>query len=139
MAGFVAARLTRGTGRLALVALVAAAATPGIAQMDDAALTEARQLFTNACATCHTAGKGEPNRQGPNLHGVVGRKAGTVPGFAYSSALKDADLVWDEASLDPWLENAQGFRKGTIMVYRQRDPERRAKLIAYLKTLKDNP
>ena len=55
--------------------------------------------FNNACRTCHTLREGD-NRLGPNLHKIVGRKAGSLPNYGYSSAMKGADMVWDKATLD---------------------------------------
>ena len=54
-------------------------------------------LFNNACRTCHTMKEGD-NRLGPNLHNIIGRKAGSLPNYGYSSAMKGADFVWDRRS-----------------------------------------
>ena len=90
-------------------------------------------LFTNQCGTCHTVEHSAPPRQGPNLAGVVGRKAGTFPGFKYSPAFAHADFVWDDARLDSWLANPQAMLPGTIMVYHQANPKTRQAVIAWLK------
>lgn len=86
-----------------------------------------------ACAACHSLAPGR-NRTGPSLAGVVGRKAGTAPGFRrYSQALKDSSTVWDEQSLNDWLTDPQAFLPGTRMAFRGLpDPRARADLIAYL-------
>src|SRR5438045_4463729 len=58
--------------------------------------TESGQLtFNNACRTCHTTKEGD-NRLGPSLHNIIGRKAGSLPTFGYSSAMKGADFVWED-------------------------------------------
>jgi len=57
-----------------------------------------QQVFNNACRTCHSIREGD-NRQGPNLFEIVGRKAGSLPNYAYSSAMKNAGFAWDEAKL----------------------------------------
>ncbi len=90
------------------------------------------------CGACHTARAGDPSRIGPNLFGVIGRPAGIVEDFAYSVALREADVVWDETTLDAFLTDPQGFLPGNRMALPGGvpDPERRAALIAYLKTLK---
>jgi cytochrome c len=91
----------------------------------------------NECAVCHTAKAGEANRVGPNLFGVAGREAGMVEGFAYSKALTESDIVWTDENLGAFIENPQAFLRGNRMAYAgQRDPEKRADIIAYLKTLK---
>ena len=91
------------------------------------------QLFQRQCGTCHTVEPGGSARQGPNLHGVIGRKAGAVPDFKYSAALAGADLTWDEARLDAFLANAQAVVPGVVMPYRQGNAEVRQTIIAYLK------
>lgn len=101
----------------------------------DIDLAKARQLFVSACGTCHTAEKGGPNRQGPNVYDIVGKPAAARDGFKFSEPLKSSGFVWDEPTLDRWIEDAQAMRPGTIMAYRQRDAERRKLVIAYLKTL----
>ena len=65
--------------------------------------TESGQLtFNNACRTCHTTKEGD-NRLGPNLHNIIGRKAGSQPNYGYSSAMKGADFVWDKEKLDRFI------------------------------------
>jgi cytochrome c len=71
-------------------------------------------LFNNACRTCHTLREGD-NRLGPNLHKIVGRKAGSLPGYGYSSALKGADLTWDKATLDKFIANPDQVVNGHSM------------------------
>lgn len=95
------------------------------------------ELFLKNCQACHTSGKGEPQRQGPNLWGVVGRTAGTVKGFKYSDALKSSAIVWTPEQMDAWLTFPQIMVRGTIMVSRQSDPDTRKAIIDYLTTLKD--
>jgi len=93
-----------------------------------------RAQFLASCGTCHSVEPGAEPRQGPNLNGIFGRKAGSVDGFKYSDALKTADWIWDEAHLDSWIENAQAMRPGVFMPYRQADPAKRAEVIAFLKS-----
>jgi cytochrome c len=87
------------------------------------------------CAPCHSTKPGE-NKVGPSLAGVLGRKAGTEPGFSYSPALKGQDITWDEASLNEWLLGPGKFAKGTKMIYSVPGEKDRQDVIAYLKTLK---
>ena len=112
-----------------------AVAMPMVQAQDD----PNRAQFLKSCGTCHAIEAGAGPRQGPNLWGVYGRKAGTLDGFKYSDALKSADWVWDDAHLDKWIENAQAMRPGVVMPYRQADPEKRAKVVEFLKTLKATP
>ena len=92
------------------------------------------------CKVCHNFAKGQPNKIGPNLHGVVGRKAGAVAGFSYSAAMKTkaaGGLVWNAATLDPWLAAPAKYMPGTKMAYAGlKDPAQRKAVIAYLATLK---
>lgn len=70
---------------------------------------------------------------GPNLHGLFGRKAGSVQGFAYSEAMKASGIVWDAKTLDRYLAAPTATVPGTRMVAKVGNPARRAALIAYLK------
>lgn len=94
------------------------------------------ELFKRQCSTCHTVNAADPQRQGPTLAGVFGRKAGTVSGFHYSPGFAKADWSWDEAHLDPWLTNPQAVIPGAIMPYKQAKAEVRTAIIGYLKDLR---
>ena len=88
-----------------------------------------------ACAACHA--KDHTNRVGPGLQGIIGRTAGTVAGFRYSRAMKQAGLVWDEKSLDAYIAAPQKVVPGNTMPYAGlKNDKDRADLIAYLVTLK---
>lgn len=92
------------------------------------------------CKVCHNFVKGQPNKIGPNLYGVVGRKAATVAGFSYSAAIKAkgaGGLVWNASTLDPWLTAPAKYVPGTKMAYAGlKDPAQRKAMIDYLGTLK---
>ncbi|SFV28967.1 c-type cytochrome [Hyphomicrobium facile] len=64
------------------------------------------EVFNNNCRTCHSWKK-DDNRLGPSLHGVVGRKAGSVEGFNYSPAMKEANVTWDEGTVDKFIANPE--------------------------------
>ena len=86
------------------------------------------------CQTCHSIDVGV-NKIGPSLHGVVGRKAGTVAGFTYSAANKNSGITWSPEKLFQYLESPQRFVPGTKMTFAGlTDPQKRADVIAYLKT-----
>lgn len=123
---------------LAYVALTLGAGARAEAQMALPALKppSGEELFKRQCSTCHTVNAADPQRQGPTLAGVFGRKAGTAAGFHYSGGFAKADWSWDEAHLDPWLADPQAVIPGAIMPYRQAKPEVRAAVISYLKELK---
>ncbi len=101
-------------------------------------LAAARKLALNQCGVCHVFKAGEPNRQGPGLFGVVGRAAGSMAGFTYSEAFTKAlgGKTWDVSALDRWLTDPQAIAPGTVMLYRQDDPDKRAALIRYLESLR---
>lgn len=86
-----------------------------------------------ACSGCHSI---DENDLGPMHRGVVGRRAGTVPDFNYSPALKNSGITWDAASLDRWLQNPSDLVPGTKMFFRLSDAQSRDDIIAYLQTLK---
>jgi cytochrome c len=92
-------------------------------------------LFNNACRTCHTLKEGD-NRLGPNLHNVIGRKAGSLPNYGYSSAMKGADFVWDKDKLDSFIAKPDELVPGNSMkpYGGLTSAEDRAKLIAFLQS-----
>jgi cytochrome c len=85
--------------------------------------------FEKRCASCHSMTK---NQQGPQLAGLMGRRAASVPRFAYSSALKKSGLTWTEGTLEKWLADPDTLVPDTTMEYRVRSAEERLDLIAYL-------
>jgi cytochrome c len=88
-----------------------------------------------ACAACHATD--HANRVGPGLEGIIGRKAGTAPGFSYSSAMKQSGIVWDAKTLDAYLESPQKAVPGNRMTYTGlKNPTDRTDLVTYLATLK---
>jgi cytochrome c len=91
------------------------------------------QAFNNACRTCHTVKQGD-NRLGPNLHKVIGRKAGSLPGYNYSGAMKEADFVWDEEKLERFIANPDEVVAGNNMkpYGGLASKDERAKIIAFL-------
>lgn len=90
-------------------------------------------LFRGQCATCHSLNASDPPRQGPNLAGIVGRPAGSVPGYKYTQGYTTAGFNWDEARLDTYLTNPQAMFPGSTMAYRQANAGTRGILIDYLK------
>lgn len=98
--------------------------------------TKGEKLFKARAAQCHTASKGGANGVGPNLFGIVGRRSGTIEGFAYSKANQDSGVTWSPDVLDVYLENPKKFMPGTKMSFAGlKKPQERADLIAYLQTL----
>jgi cytochrome c len=95
---------------------------------------------TRLCQACHTLDKGGPNRVGPNLWGVVGRKRATEPGYDYSSAMKAKGGTWTFDELNKFLAGPQKYIPGTKMTFAGvSNDKQRADLIAYLRTQSDNP
>lgn len=105
------------------------------AHADDAP-ERGRALYRERCSACHDP---DYNGAGPAHRGVVGRQAGTVPGFAYSPALKAAGFVWTPERLDRWLADPEAVRPGQRMGVSVADAAERADLIAYLRTLGPAP
>jgi cytochrome c len=91
------------------------------------------ETLYQGCMDCHSIDK---NDVGPMHRGVVGRPAGTVPGYAYSPALKKSGLTWDEPTLDRWLIDPSALVPETKMFYAVESPQDRADIIAYLKQQK---
>jgi cytochrome c len=112
---------------LALVALTAAAR---------ADTSDAKLAFNNACRTCHSYEPGD-HRLGPSLHGVVGRKAGSIEGYGFSSAMRQSSIVWDEANLDAFIANPENVVHGNAMkpFGGIADPAQRKEIIGFLKSI----
>ena len=108
-----------GAAPAAAVATVAAAAPPEFA----------------ICRTCHSPEK-DKNGGGPSLFGIVGSKAGEVPNYAFSPALKASGIVWTPEKLDTWLQGPMKMVPGTKMVIAVPDAAKRKAIITYLETLK---
>ncbi|MCL7715794.1 c-type cytochrome [Stenotrophomonas mori] len=84
------------------------------------------------CAGCHDTRADLGHRVGPNLHGVVGRPAGSAPGYPYSDAMKRSGIVWDAQTLDAFLASPQKQVPGNRMLNTTSDPARRQAVIEYL-------
>ena len=112
----------------ACAVLVAAQAV--FSQAAAADVERGRQLYESRCIGCHSM---EANRVGPAHKGVFGRKAGAVPDYDYSDALKKARLVWTERNFDRWLENPEAVIPGQRMGFSVPAAKDRADLIEYLK------
>ena len=92
------------------------------------------------CRSCHSAVLHGGNLVGPNLYNVFGRRAGTLPGFAYSDALKVSKIVWNANTLDTWVTNPRADVAGTKMTFLGvENPKDRTDLIAYLKVITTPP
>jgi cytochrome c len=87
------------------------------------------QNLYGACMGCHSL---DQNDVGPRHRGVVGRKAGTVPGYRYSDALAHSGIVWTPANLDRWLSGPQAMVPGAKMFFHLTQARDRADVIAYL-------
>jgi cytochrome c len=116
---------------LAASAGVVAGSGTALAQTGDVA--KGADVYDDRCSGCHVIGG---IGQGPNLAGVVGRRAGASPGFAYTPALKGSGLTWTPANLDRWLTGPPRVVPGTAMTVVVPDTAERRELIAYLATLK---
>ena len=85
------------------------------------------------CGACHSIAPGGPNMTGPHLHGVVGRKAGSVADYNYSDVIKNAGFTWDPAHLNTWISGPRAMFPGTKMSFAGlKDPKDRTDVIAYL-------
>jgi cytochrome c2 len=117
--------------RLTTLAICAGlSAFAGAAEAQDA--KHGAQVFSTFCGICHSVQAGR-NVLGPSLHGVVGRKAGTLPGFNYSPAFTSANVVWSETTLDTYLADPKAFIPKNRMGFNGvKNPKDRADLIAYL-------
>lgn len=104
------------------------------AQADDA--KEGGAIFQR-CAICHSNTKGAPAKIGPNLFGVVGRKAGTEANFSYSAAMKNSGITWTDDKLEAYVQHPQAVVPGNRMAFGGLSSKHDAhELVEYLETLK---
>src|SRR5579864_2373694 len=90
-----------------------------------------------ACQVCHSVTKGGPNGLGPNLFGVAGRKAASLPGFYYSVALKNSKIIWTNDKLKSWVTGPSKLVPGNRMAFAGiSDPSKADDVVAYLDSLK---
>jgi cytochrome c len=89
-----------------------------------------KELFDKRCGGCHALDR---DKEGPQLHGVFGRKAGSVTSFQYSDALKKSGIVWTEGTLEQWLADTDKLVPNNDMTFHVERAEERQAIIAYLK------
>lgn len=111
-------------------ALVAVVSTNAHAQETDAG----KRVF-NKCLACHAIGPGATTKVGPELNGLIGRKAGSVAGYNYSDANKNSGITWTEEEFAAYIRNPQGIIKGTKMTFAGLKSDKEiADLTAFLKS-----
>ena len=123
--------------RAVALAMLVSFALAGNALALDAGDAAAGAKVFKKCQACHSIVAADGNKIGPNLHGVIGRKAGTHEGFNYSDAMKaagEAGTTWDEATIEKYLRDPKGFVPKNKMAFAgiKKDSDL-ANVIAYLK------
>ena len=119
-----------GSGGAGMVLAVSLAFTASPVKAQDAAAGE--KVF-GVCRACHQIGETAKIAVGPVLNGVIGRKAGTYPGYSYSEANKNSGITWDEATFTTYIKNPRGTIPGTKMIFIGITDEKKIKdLLAYL-------
>ena len=114
--------------------ILAALFLPAAAQAGDAA--KGKTVFQR-CAICHRVEKDGGNGLGPNLFGIVGRKAGTAPGFAYSAAMKGSGITWSADKIAAYVTHPSAVVPGNRMAFAGiGNPDQVSDVVAYLATLK---
>ena len=112
------------------VALLAVACSREVRAQDAAA---GEKIF-GVCKTCHQIGETAKNGVGPNLNGIMGRKAGSVPGYTYSAANKDSGITWDEGTFREYIKDPKAKLPGTKMAFAGlKDEQKVSDLVAFLK------
>jgi cytochrome c len=124
-----------GNGRIRRTVITGLLLTGSAATALAADPAAGEKIFKAQCGICHAVVAGQ-NRIGPTLFGVVGRPAGSVPGFNYTADHKKLGVTWDAATVDKYLANPRAMVPDTSMVYAGlKDDAERADLVAYLETL----
>jgi cytochrome c len=114
--------------------VIAAIAVAFTAAPAGAADIEAGKTIFNRCKVCHRLDAGAPGSLGPNLHGLFGRKAGSLDGFNYSEAMKNSGITWDDETLAKYLGDPKTFIPGNKMAFPGlKNGNDVANVIAYLK------
>jgi cytochrome c len=123
------------TGMAYMVSSPSALSQKWVSQRVGAVLEQ--QVFNNACRTCHTIKEGD-NRLGPNLYRIIGRKAGSLPDYNYSSAMKGAGFVWDEEKLERFMAIPDEIVPGNSMKPYSglASTEDRAKIVVFLQSVR---
>lgn len=124
----------RGLLFITLFAMTWGLSTTVLAQDNEQGST----LFQQQCSGCHSV-QPDVHLAGPSLAGVLGREAGASPNFNYSTALEEANTVWDEDTLDAFLAAPAEYLPGTTKVVAVPDEQQRKDIITYLQTLTDQP
>lgn len=107
------------------------AATAASAAEGDREFAQGERLFERQCRGCHSLAPGV-HRAGPSLHGLIGRRAGSVAGYDYSPILEAADHTWNATTLDRFLTDPDAFLPGTRMVFWGLDARSRQHVIRFL-------
>jgi cytochrome c len=138
---FAELRQVNRQGRVAVLSgvaylLLSSSSVPQESGNQGADTASGQLVFNNSCRTCHSTKEGD-NRLGPHLEKIIGRKAGSLPNFGYSSAMKGAGFVWDEEKLERFIANPDEIVPGNSMKPYGGlvSADSRAKVIAFLKSL----
>jgi cytochrome c len=112
-------------------ALIAALTLAGAAQAEPQS-AKGQRLWQQRCTECHAV---DSDQTGPRHRGVFGRRAGSIPGYDYSRAVRKSGVYWDAAALDRWLTDPEKFIPGQNMDFKVPSKADRAALIGYLKSI----
>ncbi|OJA04583.1 cytochrome c family protein [Halomonas sp. QHL1] len=104
------------------------------AQGNQSAREQGERVFDKQCAGCHSVQAGV-QRAGPSLYGVIGRSAGDLPGYEFSTVLRDADFVWTPEILDVFLQDPAAMLPGSFMVFWGLGVPQREQVIRYLESV----
>ena len=118
---------------IATLALLAPQEPDSGAAADTGDPLRGKAVFARRCTGCHAL---DSDREGPHLKGVYGRRAGSVPGFGYSNALKKSGITWDENTLELWLRDTDAAVPESAMDFSVPKAQDRTDIIAYLRSMR---